>query len=63
MRSLMEEYDVSINVPPSDKKSDVVTITGPAKNCRDVTKALERRVQQLEAEKEERVCVCVFVCV
>ena len=55
VRSLMEEYDVGITVPPSDKKSDEIIITGPAKNCVEVKKALERRVLQLEAEKEERV--------
>ena len=30
-------------------------ITGPRKNCDEAKKGLERRLQQLEAEKEERV--------
>ena len=30
---------------------------GPAKNCEDAKKALERKLQELEAEKEERVRV------
>ena len=38
-------------------QSDQIAITGPAKNCKEAERALERRVQQLEAEKEERVCV------
>ena len=32
-------------------------LTGPARNCEEAEKALERKVQQLEAEKEERVRV------
>lgn len=30
-------------------------LTGPARNCLEAERALERKVQQLEAEKEERV--------
>ena len=36
-------------------QSDIITITGPRKNCDEAKKGLERRLQQLEAEKEERV--------
>ena len=36
-------------------QSDIVTITGPRKNCDEAKMGLERRLQQLEAEKEERV--------
>lgn len=30
-------------------------LTGPARNCEEAERALERKVQQLEAEKQERV--------
>ena len=53
----MEEYDVGITVPHSDKLSDIITINGPRKNCEEAKQALERRRQELEAEKEERVRV------
>ena len=53
--SVMKEHDVNITIPSSDKMSDIITITGPARNCEEAEKALGRRVQQLEAEKEERV--------
>ena len=33
----------------------MVTITGPARNCAEAKLALEHRVQDLEAEKEQRV--------
>ena len=38
-------------------QSEVVLITGPVKNCSEARAALEKRVQQLEAEKEDRVGV------
>ena len=61
---------MSINVPPSEAQQDTITITGTVKNCEEAREALQRRVKQLDAEKEERVgvcvwggCVCVCVCV
>ena len=53
---MMEEYDVSINVPPPEAQLDTITISGTAKNCEEAKEALQRRVKQLDAEKEERVC-------
>lgn len=38
-------------------QSDAVSLTGPARNCEEAKRALERKVVQLEAEKEERVSV------
>ena len=55
IRTMMEEYDVSIAVPPSEEQQDTITITGTAKNCEEAKEALQRRVKQLDAEKEERV--------
>lgn len=40
---------------------DIVTITGPHRNCEEAKKGLERRVQQLEAEKEERVRQLILI--
>lgn len=56
IRGMMEEYDVSINVPPPEAQLDTITISGTAKNCEEAKEALQRRVKQLDAEKEERVC-------
>lgn len=55
VRELMERCDVKITVPASDSHSDTITVSGPRRNCEDARQALERRMQQLEAEKEERV--------
>ena len=57
----MSEYDVNITVPQSEDKVDLIKVTGVSKNCEDTRKALERRVQQLEAEKEERVRMYIHV--
>ena len=34
---------------------DKITLMGTARNCEEAERALERKVRQLEAEKEERV--------
>jgi predicted PilT family ATPase len=54
VRSLMRECSVNITVPPSDQQSDIIIVSGPAKNCEEAKRALERKLQELEAEKEER---------
>ncbi len=35
----------------------MVLITGPAKNCIEARASLEKKVQQLEVEKEDRVSI------
>jgi predicted PilT family ATPase len=54
VRSLMKECSVNITVPPSDQQSDVIIVSGPAKNCEEAKHALKRKQRELEAEKEER---------
>ena len=55
VRVLMDQCDVKITVPSHELQSDSIVVTGPRKNCEEARHALERRLQQLEAEKEERV--------
>lgn len=55
VRGLADEYRVGIEVPRADLQQNVITVHGPAKNCEGARQALLRKVQQLEAEKEERV--------
>lgn len=54
VRRMMEEYDVNISIPPAEKQSDIVKITGPRANVDQAKAALNKRVQQLESEKEDR---------
>lgn len=55
VRKMMEDYDVSISIPPADDKSDVVRVTGPRANVDKAREALMGRVQQLEDEKQQKV--------
>lgn len=55
VRSLADEYRVSIDVPRAELKQSVITVYGPPKYCESTRQALLRKVQQFEAEKEERV--------
>ena len=48
---------LTVFVFPPCLQSDKIVLTGPARNCEEAERALERKVQQLEAEKEERVSV------
>lgn len=55
VRKMMDDYDVSISIPPADDKSDIVRITGPRANVDKAREALMERVQQLEDEKQQKV--------
>ena len=55
IRTMADKYGVSIEVPRSGLQEDTITVYGPVQNCESAKQALELRVQELEAEKEERV--------
>lgn len=54
IRTMADKYGVSIEVPRSGLQEDTITLHGPIQNCESAKQALELRVQELEAEKEER---------
>lgn len=54
VRQMMNEYDVSINVPPAQEHSDVIRITGLPANVERAQEALKEKVQQLEEEEVDR---------
>lgn len=55
VRALMDEFEVQITIPPSEKKLDTITISGPPARVEAAKKAVEQKVEQLDAEKEDRV--------
>lgn len=55
VRSMADKFGVSIEVPAPELQEDAISVHGPAQNCESAKLALEVRVQELEAEKEERV--------
>lgn len=54
VRILMEKYDVSISVPPSNEKKDTIRITGSAEKTKRAKDAILNKVQQLDADKHDR---------
>ena len=60
IRTLADKYGVSVEVPPLERQESKITLHGPVQNCDDARQALERRVLELEAEKEERVSAYVW---
>lgn len=54
VRQLMDRFDVNIKVPPSEDQSNIIVITGPAKNIAEAKVALGERVADLEKEKADR---------
>ncbi|CAG0880927.1 unnamed protein product, partial [Darwinula stevensoni] len=66
VRDMMMKYDVNITVPPAKDHADTIKVTGPPANVERAKEALEEKVKQLHAEKEDRAArsyelrVCVF---
>ena len=55
VRKMMQDYDVNISIPPPSENSNLVRVSGPPENVERARKALEQKVAQLDAEKEDRV--------
>lgn len=56
---MMNEYDVNILIPPAKDESDEVTISGARENVKEAINALNRRVDEIEAENEDKVSFVV----
>lgn len=54
---MMNEFDVNILIPPARDESDDVTISGPRENVAQAINALNKRVDEIEAENEDKVSV------
>ncbi|XP_031553878.1 vigilin-like [Actinia tenebrosa] len=54
VRRLMDEYNVNIAIPPAKDKSDVVNVVGPKANVAKAMDALREKVDEIEAENEDR---------
>ena len=55
VRHMMDEYDVSITIPPPRDESDQVTIVGTRPKVNRAIEALQEKVAEIEAENEDRV--------
>ena len=54
IRKLMDEHDVNINVPPAQRESDVITVTGLAQRVSDAIAAIKVRNDAIEGENADR---------
>lgn len=54
VKELMDRFDVSISIPPSQEQKDTIKITGSKENIRSCKQALLEKVSQLDDEKKER---------
>uniref|UniRef100_H2ZHB1 K Homology domain-containing protein n=1 Tax=Ciona savignyi TaxID=51511 RepID=H2ZHB1_CIOSA len=55
VRKLMEDYDVTISIPPADQNSNFITITGVKSKLENAKAGLMERVKVIEQEEEDRV--------
>ena len=55
VRSLMNEYSVNIAIPPTKDESEDVVVTGPAQRVADAVKGLHKKVEEIEADIEDKV--------
>ena len=61
VRQLMDECEVSIQVPPADDNIAVLRVSGIPDNVARAKQMLLQRVQQLEDEKEQRVSSLTYL--
>ncbi|XP_074859942.1 vigilin isoform X2 [Carettochelys insculpta] len=54
IRKMMDEFEVNIQVPAPELRSDVISITGLAANLDRAKAGLLERVKELQAEQEDR---------
>jgi len=55
VREMMQTYDVNIRVPSMDEQSDIILISGVPTNVEAAKGGLAEKVEELEAEKEEKL--------
>ncbi|XP_037827229.1 vigilin [Lucilia sericata] len=54
VREFMSTYDVHIELPPSDSKSDTVKVTGTPAHVAEAKKALDKMIEEYEADRADR---------
>jgi predicted PilT family ATPase len=50
----MDDFDVNISVPSSDRQSDVIVVTGTKNNVEDAIEALAKKNAEIESENQDR---------
>jgi len=55
VREMMQRFDVNIRVPSMDEQSDIILISGVPSNVEAAKVGLAEKVEELEAEKEDKL--------
>lgn len=54
VREFMSKYDVHIELPPSETKSDIVKLTGTPNHLVEAKQALQKMIEEHEADRADR---------
>lgn len=54
VRTLMNKYDVRIELSPPEEKLDIIKITGAPANIEEAKKAIQERVEEYDANRKDR---------
>ncbi|XP_061400572.1 vigilin [Musca vetustissima] len=54
VREFMSTYDVHIELPPSEAKSDIVKVSGTPAHVAEAKKALDKMIEEYEADRADR---------
>jgi len=57
IRQIMEQCEVTIAIPKSDERSDIIKIIGPPSKIGGARDMIEKKLQTLEEERRQRVSV------
>ena len=62
IRQIMDQCEVTIAVPKSDERSDIIKIMGPPSKISGARIMIEKKLQNLEEERRQRVGIGCFIC-
>lgn len=54
VRQFMSTYDVHVELPPNDSKSDVIKVTGTPVHVAEAKEALQKMIEEYEADRLDR---------
>ncbi|XP_023174967.2 vigilin isoform X2 [Drosophila hydei] len=54
VRQFMSTHDVHVELPPSDLKSDIITVSGTPARVAEAREALEKMIEDYEADRADR---------
>jgi len=61
IRQIMDECGVTVAVPKPEERSDIIQIIGPPSKIDGARKMIEKKLQNLEDERRQRVSIAVAI--